>query len=89
MARNGIYRGLVEAQRISSESQETDTLQVDEEDEKENALVQRSSSHETKDELHRTATKASTVFSEKSVAPERKYSNFQLVREVFPTFCRI
>ena len=87
MAHSGIYRGLVEAQRISSEDQEGDTFEFDEEEEeKENALVQRISSHDTKDELHRAATKASTVFSEKPVAPEKKYTNFQLIREVFPTF---
>jgi len=102
IARGRVYKGLVEAQRISSERKEGIEKAIAEGDEQEelDQILEREKSLEAVDSmplgLQRTKTGRSVSsleaeragYTSAGMMPQTKYSNFQLVRRVcFPPWC--
>ena len=97
IALGGVYKGLVEAQRISAERKEGIEMAIAEGEDQEQEIddMVKVRSQESADNqplgLQRTKTGRSItsvegekMFSEAGMMPEIKYSNFQLVSRVIP-----
>ena len=96
IARGGVYKGLVEAQRISADRKDGVEMAIaegrDQEEEEIDDMVKVKSLDSADDQplgLQRTKTGRSVtsiegekMFTEAGVMPQTKYSNFQLMKKV-------